>query len=344
MNAVARQAGCLPIFLDRAGLTAGPDEVTGWMLRQGAWHLATVPVPDVIYHRATFADAADRSAVRAALKEMQQMRSVSLLNAVNSFSKQQVAEALRFFPATADLTPETIPLTDLADLSRMLERFGAVYVKANHGTHGDSVLRVEPCADGWQLTGKVRGSPTDEQFADADTVARFFQVIQAEGGWMLQQAIDLPKVQGRIFDLRVTVQKNGTGVWEVAWVFVRHAQPGSVASNLSQGAEAYTPAAFFARFAQELPPLSNLAETVGKAAIRTALALEARFGRLGEIGVDIGLDRKGRPWVFEANTKPIHPRMPGLDPALLLRRPFAYAAYLAGRSWAGRASGLALPV
>jgi hypothetical protein len=36
-----------------------------------------------------------------------------------------------------------------------------------------------------------------------------------------------------------------------------------------------------------------------------AKKLEQHYHHLGEMSIDVGLDRNGRPWIFEANAKPM---------------------------------------
>jgi len=54
---------------------------------------------------------------------------------------------------------------------------------------------------------------------------------------------------------------------------------------------------------------------------------------LGEIGLDLGVDRRGRVWLIEVNAKPfrkVFDAGPKRRVFLSFRRPMAYARYLAG--------------
>src|SRR5690606_6497209 len=55
-------------------------------------------------------------------------------------------------------------------------------------------------------------------------------------------------------------------------------------------------------------------------------------GHLGEVGVDLGVDRRGHVWLIEANSKPFR-RLTRQDPVkvrLTIVRPLGYACFLAG--------------
>lgn len=154
---------------------------------------------------------------------------------------------------------------------------------------------------------------------------------------IIQQGIDLPQVEGRPFDLRTIVQKDRRGEWVSVITFVRWAAPDQVASNTSQGGEVFTPDNFLKRFSSQLHGFSGMEGEADTVALQVAEVLESHLGSLGEVGVDIGLDRDGRPWVFEANTKPRHRLLPDLS---LTRQVFDYAVFLAGQKWSGQRTKL----
>lgn len=127
----------------------------------------------------------------------------------------------------------------------------------------------------------------------------------------------LPAAEGGIVELRAILQKNGDGEWTVPVVLNR-------SGRRVTGPEATTAA-------------------VASTAMLAAEALEARFGLLGELGIDIYVDREGRPWVLEADTAPSHPSLADL-PEPLVRNPLRYAVWLVNRARQGRRSGLSAPV
>jgi hypothetical protein len=332
-------AGVRPIFFTIEGVGADSPEVEGWVERSGEWVQVRTPIPDVIWHRATYASFERRYNALGLLWQLQKVHGVTLLNGVNSVSKSQVYEALSFFPGTAHLTPASMLLAGRESLLQMLETHQGVFVKKDHGSHGSDVLCVLNTGDGWEVRGSARGTAVEEIFADLDQLTDFLSLVQGGQPWVVQQRIDIPKVANRPFDLRAVLQKDGRGEWKVPLLLVRQARPGSVAANMSQGGTPYLPEIFLAEYGAHLPGLAGMVQTATHAALLTAEALEARFGSLGELGVDIGLDQEGRPWIFEANTKPLHPMLPGVWERLT-RLPSDYAVYLAARARRGRYTDL----
>lgn len=339
----ARAAGALLILCDAHGIDLAANRVTGLVMRDERWQEACLPLPDVLYHRATYDEPQERKRVKHLMHELSRVRGVSLINSVSSFGKAQVHDALSFFRETEALTPETCSFSGGSQLDAMLERHAICFMKAEHGSHGNEVVRISRDEEGWEVRGRLAGRPVKEQFTNREHLCDFLLMITKKGAWVLQQGIELPEVHGQVFDLRTILQKDGHGNWEVPLVLARLARKGQVAANMSRGGQPFLPADFLQQYGQHFPYLTEMAATAGEVAHRVAVALESRFGRLGEVGVDLGFDREGRPWVFEANAKPLHPQIEGM--ALPLERlPFRYAVHLAQRSWRGRHCGLSTPV
>ncbi len=337
----AQQAGAIPLFFEHAGINLETESIEGWVAKEGTWSKTTMPLPDVIYNRATYSDVREREAV-ASLRKRLILRGVHLLNRINSFGKLDVHLALRFFPNTAGLSPETVPFGNQGSLEQMLKKFPTVFLKANHGSHGSDVLKITVSKKGWWVRGRAGGLTVNQLFSKLDLANAFLNQVKAGSEWVIQRGIELPEIEGRFFDLRVILQKDGRGDWRRAVTLVRWAKAGQVVSNTSQGGERFPLAAFKRRHRPEMKKLGALEAAVEAAAQKAAQALEARFGRLGEIGFDLGVDRRGRVWVFEANSKPRHSRPPEL-PVSLSRNPFQYAAYVARLARAGRNTRLEAP-
>ncbi|MFZ5814428.1 MAG: YheC/YheD family protein [Bacillota bacterium] len=340
MAAQARAAGASPVFFDLAGLDGEAGAVRGWVEQKGGWQQVTLPLPEVIYNRATYGDAKRRRAAIRLLRTLTARRRTRLINPVNAFSKLDVYKALRFFPQTAPLAPETAPLSGPELLTAMLSQFPALFLKGNHGSHGSDVCRIRADGGTVALHGRIAGHRVEECFDRPEQLLEFLALLRPGCQWVVQQGIELPSVDGRVFDLRVVAQKDGEGRWQLPLVLIRLAGRGEVAANMSLGGEPFLPGPFRERFGHQLPFLSELEERVSDAALRTLAALESRFGLLGEVGIDIGLDREGSAWVFEANTKPLHPAVPGMEEDRLIRLPFAYGVHLAHQARAGRCTGL----
>ncbi|HEY8394907.1 MAG TPA: YheC/YheD family protein [Thermaerobacter sp.] len=332
----ARAAGALPFFFDLDGIDRAAGRITGWTAAGERVRRVTLPLPDVIYNRATFPDLRERAAARAMRQALLEEELIPFVNVASGFPKWDTYRTLRRFTATRHLVPETIRFGDRAALARFLRRHRLVYMKSNTGSHGTEVLRLEADpAGGWSVKGQIGNRRVQTRVATTAQLCSLLPRLVGSKEWVVQRGIRLPRLQGRRWDLRIEVKKDGTGRWTVPLVLVRLGNPASVTTNISRGATPFTLEEFLRRF-RDAPGVAGLEEKATRVGRLVAVALEATYGGLGEIGVDMGLDPAGRPWVFEANTKPQYGPRPR---SRQVRGVMAYAVHLALRAWAGREAG-----
>ena len=122
--------------------------------------------------------------------------------------------------------------------------------------------------------------------------------------FIIQEGIDLaplPEGAGSAFEVRVVYQKGGAGVWLRTGMVVR-ANPEAEGFVLP-GVELHHRVGDFLELA--LPGRVNeVKAAVRRVARMIPPVLERHSGRGGEISVDFGIDRNGKPWLIEVNSKP----------------------------------------
>lgn len=338
----ARAAGAIPVVFDLDGIDRRRGRVAGWVERGGKPARAVLPLPDVIYNRATYPNLRRRARARELRRQLIAVDRIPFVNTAAGFPKWETYEALRFFRATRELVPATIRFGDRKTFAGFLRRYPVAFLKADGGSAGGQVLRIQAARGGWRVQGRNQRMQIQQRFGHLDDLHAFLTRLTEDGQWVLQEGIPLPQLEGRPWDVRLEAKKNGQGEWEVPFIFVRWGPPAAVVTNEAQGADIFLLEDFRTRFAglKVLRDLDAVATRVGRL---VAMALEARYGLQGEVGVDFGLDRQGRPKVFEANAKSTHAPVPG-QTVPQARWPMQYAVWLAGRAWAGRETGLALPI
>jgi hypothetical protein len=123
--------------------------------------------------------------------------------------------------------------------------------------------------------------------------------------YIIQQAINLAAVSTCPFDFRVLVQKNYRGLWKISGMGIRVAADAeSITTHVPRGGRIDSPQNVLKQaFPHQKPP--RLKRRVHRLCIAIAKKLEQHQPLLGEMSIDVGLDRDGYPWVFEANAKPM---------------------------------------
>ncbi len=186
-----------------------------------------------------------------------------------------------------------------AALGEMLRRYGYVVVKPLVGTGGSGVVKVERVHKGHYRYHYRR---TRKSVYSMEALVHRINRIRCGRGYMIQRGIHLATIGGRPVDYRVKMIKEGSR-WRITAVVARIARKGQFVTNLSSGgAMSRGYAALRHSFPAKAARLKK--ETMRGVARTSTHVLERRYPGIGQLGYDFGVDRSGRIWMFEVNTKP----------------------------------------
>ncbi|WP_020615951.1 YheC/YheD family protein [Paenibacillus daejeonensis] len=297
--------GMRVIVFSATGFDEENRRLWGWQLRHDAWQHMPVPLPDIVYNRSFCASPEERRRSRDGLLALSRHHSwISLGGQLPG--KLRVDRWLRSEPDSRRLLPPSALLKDTTQLLQWLAAYpGGLFVKPDGGMQGRGAMKLSRSARGLPLLleGRTRTNQSFRLSSLPENVMEQIRSIGGRGRYVMQPFLQLSDPEGRPFDLRVLVQKDGSGRWSLTGSAVRRGTADSITSNLHGGGEAISAAPALTqwfgseRAAQLLPELTDVS-------LRLAARLEERAGRLVELGLDYGLDRSGRLWLLEANSKP----------------------------------------
>ncbi|XID93572.1 YheC/YheD family protein [Paenibacillaceae bacterium WGS1546] len=307
------------------------DTVKGWSWseRSGRWVTARKTAPGVVYDRAWPGTAEERNRCESAIRRLREARRFAFLNG-RLPHKAKVQAALARDAALAAVLPPTSLYRGAPSLASWLRKHRrAAFLKPVGGSQGKRVIAVLPEGGAAvRLTGRdANNRPLSRRFAsEADAVKRLERWI-GRRGYLMQPMLDLVGSLGEPYDLRVLTQKNERGRWAITGVAARLGAPGSVTSNLHGGGTA-APAEETLRSLFGERRGRELLEAVRDYSFKIVACLEQSFGRFAEIGLDFGIERNGKLWFLEANSKPGRAAMDSAG------RESAYAAAMRPLSYA----------
>lgn len=202
-------------------------------------------------------------------------------------------------------TPET-RLFNHHNLLFMLNKYHMVYVKPCFGSRGRGVMKVEKLGSGGSTTlYRFQSGACKYTFGSYDQAYR--ALVRAKGrageSYLVQQGIHLLKYKGRPFDIRIMVQRNTEGQYEVTGWLGRAAHPHKIVTNGSQGGTIYSVEHLLKNCGvpRQVHAIQEEMKQLGLIAIRQ---LSQVYSGMQEIGLDVGIDRDGKSWILEANTRP----------------------------------------
>lgn len=180
----------------------------------------------------------------------------------------------------------------------MLGRYRFVFIKPVKGGGGHGVIKVGRDAAGFYCTCLFQ----TYRCSRFEELVRVLSSIKLKRAYLIQQGIELATIEGRPIDYRVKTVKNG-GQWEFRSMVGRLARPGLVVTNLCKGGMLLQGTDGLRRSLRGISARAKRRE-MRELTLHCISVLEAQFPGLGELGFDYGIDRNGRIWILEVNTRP----------------------------------------
>lgn len=285
------------------GVARDGQSVQGYTWSKGLWREASGSPPDILYNRCLPGSPQEKRTAASA----QALLSRSIAWSRGLPDKWGVYEILRRHHIASQLLPDTRLYTGTRDMEFMLsERDSGVFLKPRTGSHGKGTfhaIRLAGVGGGLSVRGRDRNNASFQHvFTTLREGLEWIHDLIGTRRYIMQPYLHLTGSGDRSFDVRALMQKNGHGAWTLTGMAVRLGGPGSLTSNLHGGGTAVQPLPFllaeYGNYGKEL-----LKELAAASALLPPL-LEQSCGRLGELGLDFGLDTEGRIYLLEVNSKP----------------------------------------
>jgi glutathione synthase/RimK-type ligase-like ATP-grasp enzyme len=134
------------------------------------------------------------------------------------------------------------------------------------------------------------------------TISPLIQKVWKRGsGYIVQEKLTVAQYQKRVFDLRVMIQKTKKG-WLVSGVGGRIAPPKGFLANIHAGGTIENGADIIKNVFPNKSAV--ILKRIKKISVALADYLEKSTGPAIEMGIDYILDKKGKIWIIEVNSKP----------------------------------------
>lgn len=294
------------------------------------WTRVWISYPDLFLDRSRFYSSERFRAISGFRKRNPNLTFISspLANKWNLYQQLARKSAVRQY------LPSTVLYRRFDDLRKELLSKNIVFLKPINGTGGRGILRIERLASGvYSIKGRMQSRKIiPERTVNLPQLRMIVKDKKPANRFIIQQGIDLRLRNGSVHDYRLLIQKNGSGKWEVTGCVGRVGPAGSVTSNLHGGGKAVPMHKLLRHWFGEDNKAKSVAEDIHHFGFLLAETLESAYGRLCELALDIAVDRNGRIWLLEVNSKPAREVFNRIgDRATYLRairRPIEYAKWL----------------
>lgn len=198
----------------------------------------------------------------------------------------------KYLPKTHWLTRKSV--------FKMLRSYSSVFIKPNHGSGGRGIIRIRRKQNGYEVRyGRKR------KIVSRHSLYKMIQSCQkASRKYLVQRGLQLAKYKGSIFDIRVYMQKPHSK-WGISGMVARVAAPNHYVTNYHQGGRGKSLEKVLINTLQSNRSKVNATKKqIEKLSYQIAKTLGGRYSHLRELGIDFAIEKNGRIWILEANTRP----------------------------------------
>jgi hypothetical protein len=253
-----------------------------------------------------------------------------LFNRINRFGKYGIYRLLFQNRSLRAYLPYSIKYSK-PNLIKTMNRYSELFIKPTSGSVGSGIIKIKQNWNGnWNIYWK-KGPPT--QRIPQHTIA-FIHRMVGKQKYLIQEAIPLATYQGRPYDIRVSVQRGGTGQWQVTGMVGKVAAAGRHVINVAKGGKVNRCEVLFAAGGLQVEAMKR---EVQRVSLEIAVYLGEKLPHLTDIGLDMGIDRHGAVKFIEMNGRDqrITFKKAGMSSTLYntYRTPLEYGLFLMNLRW-----------
>lgn len=298
----SRRRGIFVYLFGPDGISKDRRYIRGISSRHNSWKPGIFPWPDIIYNRIRFRKLERQQEVARLLQEINKDQRVYFFNS-RFLNKQEVYKALNTHPEAREMLPDT-KTYNRHNLELMLRKYSELFMKPNHGSIGRGIYKImRQSPQRYCFAGVSSGAPHWKGPYNFELLYRHLYNEVLKENYLIQQAVDLARYKSQLFDVRSQVQKDYHGEWVLTGAAVRVAGKGRFVTHIPNGGRAEV----FDEVIKQVFPSSRqlIQEQLRQTCTLLPRILEKRLGiNLGILTMDLGIDKSGKVWILEVNSKP----------------------------------------
>lgn len=301
-------------------------------VESNSWKEAMFPIPKYIYDRCFFHRKEVRQKSKPIVDWLKKYRETSFLG-IGLPDKWAIYQALNTDLTISSYLPHTVMLKHPNEIMKHLKKHSSCLLKPRTGSRGAGIIAVFYDSKVIKIHYHHGRDKKTKHFNTIKDFTLWCKKLIEQRPYLLQPLLPLHDTSGYPFDIRLFVQKNHQGNWELLGKGIRRGYSGSFLSNLFSGGDSLS----FDRFSLDLTDRQRiLLEDELKTIIdHLPPLLEKKFHHLFELGIDIGYAQDGSVWILDINSKPGRKTIIETNPKLADRvyeAPLAYCQYLISKS------------
>src|SRR5699024_8102843 len=184
------------------------------------------------------------------------------------------------------------------DFLDFINKHDKVVVKPRDGLRGRGISMIEKKWNKYKVSYQ-----RDEQTVNKTELEKLYNESWGPENFILQKYVISRTLAGEPFDCRIRLEKNGRGTWAVAIYLVRIGSNQKVVSNVAQGGSVTSLKPFLEANFPDVE--AQIRESIKEIAKSLPYKIESLYNvDLSSLGLDIGIDRSGKLYLFEVENGP----------------------------------------
>jgi hypothetical protein len=298
---MTQDMGGVAFLFDGKNMNQEEGTLEGWVFSDGKWSQMELPLPDVVYDRTPnrYVERLPHAIRIKALFEKDY--EIPWFN--NGFFDKWVTHKLLEEDNTVKAyLPET-QVYNKHQLFNMLERYDFLYLKPRNKSKGVGVVSIQADEGGYLIKSYHQQQLiTRHARTITDVWKAVHDLVEEPNKYIIQEGVRLFRYQDHPVDFRVHTNKDCNGHWQLSAIAGKRAGAEQLTTHLAYGGTVIPLTKLF-NHEQQIEQLEHFKAV----AIHLSEALSRKIGgAIGELGFDLGMDQRGRIWMFEVNSKPRH--------------------------------------
>lgn len=288
-----------PDFID-----INKKKVTGYRydFQKKEWKLSLFPFPNFIYDRCFYNSKLHYKTYKPYVNFLKKQRRINFLG-IGLKGKWEVHQILSSDTFCKDYVPKTEKFTNTEQLIKWLN-ISPVILKPSGGSHGKGIVKITYVNKKFEVIGRnCYNNKIHHHFKNFIVFNKWILTFTKNRHYLLQEYLNLTTSKNIPFDIRILIQKNYQGNWEITGSAARVGESSNITSNLHGGGKVESTSSLLIKEFGESSAL-NIEEKITKLGDTIPALIEAHHGNLFELGLDIGIDKQGKIWIIEVNSKP----------------------------------------
>ncbi|WP_027184988.1 YheC/YheD family protein [Desulfovibrio inopinatus] len=296
LHAEAILQGAVFTILDWSDFNKAKNEILTWTWSPTGWESEKKSLPDIAIISGAVTNG-QQNQLRAWIRE-----ACLCINDIG-ITKLKLASLIHDTEYERYLIPEAqIPKTNTSEaIKDFLLKHGSAVIKRSNANQGVGLYFILKETSGWSISNNKEKIFTLTEVADEITIR--IEGRLAYRDFLIQKYIQSTAPDGRAADIRVHVQRDANQAWGITRAYVRLAEVGSLATNVSLGG--YQGPLMKYLELRKNRSASEIEAEIQQAALEIAEIQSAASPRpLSELGIDFLLDDEDKIWLVETNALP----------------------------------------